>query len=135
MDGGVVLEVYLLYQQEGFLQVLFWAFGMRLVLVGFGLVVILLLDLLPGGGADSQPPEHKVDQAGEELPKGDSIDDPGLEHVKGGASAVDGEKEELEGHQDVAEEDGEVEEEVGAGLRDDQFSRFAMENVLIDDMP
>ena len=53
MDGGVVLEVYLLYQQEGFLQVLFWAFGMRLVLVGFGLVVILLLDLLPGGGADS----------------------------------------------------------------------------------
>ena len=78
MDGGVILEVYLLYQQEGFLQVLFCTFGLLVFLVGFGLVVVLLLYLLPGGRADSQPPEHKVYQAGEELTKSHSVDDSGL---------------------------------------------------------
>ena len=78
MDGGIVLEVYLLYQQEGFLKVLFYAFGLLVLLVDFGLVVVLLLYLLPGGRADSQPPEHKIDQAGEELTKSHSVDDPGL---------------------------------------------------------
>ena len=103
-------------------------------MVSFGLIVVFLFYLLAGCGADSQPPEYKVYQTGEELAKGHSIDNPGLEHVKGSSHPVDREEEELECHKDVAEENGEMEEEVGAGFRDDEFPGFAVEDILVDDM-
>ena len=41
----------------------------------------------------------------------------------------------MKGDKDVAEENGEMEEKVGAGFRDDEFSGFPMEDILVDDMP